>query len=402
MTCEEMMRIPEIKAGIKVVAGERALSRTVRWIYFADCTLSLPDDYNWAEIVSGGELIIVTNKNLADDDKKIIGMIKQMEEKRMAGYMIDEGRLSDNVLQYCKEHEIPLFENSLNLRLVDFSYILCKRLMEEERELNTKERLLSSILSNSGFDKEKIKEQAEYLGVNLSKNNRILVVKHLNTGKLDKGKNFIDVADRIRRIVRNELDAFGLQYLLTTWQVDKCVALILGDDYSQELLTNILTNIVNTSEQYKITVKIGVGNTYEFLDDIRTSYQEAKSALDIYGNLKPNQRIFFYDNLGIYSLIAQVQNDKFLSEFVENKIGLLIQNDQLQEGELCKTLEAFLDNNCKYNITAEALFIHQNTMHYRMDRIKKILGRDINDLSDYMELKLAFSIRDFLESKKKE
>lgn len=82
---------------------------------------------------------------------------------------------------------------------------------------------------------------------------------------------------------------------------------------------------------------------------------------------------------------------------MENYIGKLIRADQLQEGELCVTLESYLDHNCNANATADALYIHRNTMRYRMDKIKKILNNDINDMSVYLELKMAFAIRRYRE-----
>ena len=90
--------------------------------------------------------------------------------------------------------------------------------------------------------------------------------------------------------------------------------------------------------------------------------------------------MYFYEKLGIYSLIAQISNGKFLDDYVESRIGELIKADQMQEGGLCETLETYLAHNCNANAAAEYLFIHRNTMRYRMDKIKRILDDDINDM----------------------
>lgn len=111
------------------------------------------------------------------------------------------------------------------------------------------------------------------------------------------------------------------------------------------------------------------------------------------------QKVYFYENLGIYSLIAQISNGKFLDDYMESRIGKLIKADQMQEGELCNTLETYLEYNCNANATAEALFIHRNTMRYRMDKIKRILDDDINDMSMFLELKLAFAIRKYRDNR---
>ena len=111
------------------------------------------------------------------------------------------------------------------------------------------------------------------------------------------------------------------------------------------------------------------------------------------------EKVYFYEELGIYSLIAQISNGKFLDEYMESKIGRLIEPDQMQEGDLCETLEAYLEHNCNANATAEALFIHRNTMRYRMNKIRRILDDDISDISVFLELKLAFAIKRYRENR---
>ena len=110
-------------------------------------------------------------------------------------------------------------------------------------------------------------------------------------------------------------------------------------------------------------------------------------------------KIYFYEKLGIYSLIAQISNGKFLDDYVESRIGELIKADQMQEGGLCETLETYLAHNCNANAAAEYLFIHRNTMRYRMDKIKRILDDDINDMEVFLELKLAFAIKRYRENR---
>mgnify|MGYP001630404243 FL=1 len=109
--------------------------------------------------------------------------------------------------------------------------------------------------------------------------------------------------------------------------------------------------------------------------------------------------MYFYEKLGIYSLIAQISNGKFLDDYVESRIGELIKADQMQEGGLCETLETYLAHNCNANAAAEYLFIHRNTMRYRMDKIKRILDDDINDMEVFLELKLAFAIKRYRENR---
>jgi len=150
---------------------------------------------------------------------------------------------------------------------------------------------------------------------------------------------------------------------------------------------------------YHIDVKAGIGTSYEYIEDFRKSYQEAKNTLAISKISADEKKVYFYEKLGIYSLIAQISNGKFLDDYVESRIGELIKADQMQEGGLCETLETYLAHNCNANAAAEYLFIHRNTMRYRMDKIKRILDDDINDMEVFLELKLAFAIKRYRENR---
>ncbi len=63
-------------------------------------------------------------------------------------------------------------------------------------------------------------------------------------------------------------------------------------------------------------------------------------------------------------------------------------------------METYLEHNCNANAAAEALFIHRNTMRYRMDKIKRILDDDISDMSVSLELKLAFAIKRYRDNRR--
>lgn len=406
MNCEDLMGMKQIRSGMKLVAGAAGISRTVRWIYFADCVQCLSKDFNVAELIHGEELVIVTNESLTDNDDRIIDMIRVMNEKNIAGFVINEGQISQKVIDYCNEQDLPLFELAIELHLIDLSQIVCKALVEEEINTNSREQILSTILYSEHPNIEEIIEQANYLGVSLSGRHRVAVLKIQeqkdSSGKSMEEGRFMEMWENIKKCIRNEFRSYGLQRVMVLRQIDMAVALIPADLFSRDLLVTIIENIIRHIESgYHIPIEAGIGMAYEYIEDFKKSFQEAKNTLAISKILSTKERVYFYENLGIYSLIAQISNGKFLDEFVENKIGKLIKADQMQEGELCETLESYLDHNCNANATAESLYIHRNTMRYRLDKIKKILEDDLNDMPVFLELKLAFAIKRYRENPEK-
>ena len=395
MNCEDLMNIPKIYSGMKLIAGGSGMYRNIRWIYFADCTQCLSDDFKVSQLIHGGELVIVTNAALTDNDDKMLSMIVEMNQKNIAGLVINVGQISPMLTEYCNDNELPLFELSYDLHLIDLSQIVCKALVEEESNTNSIDQLLAAIIYSSNINDADIKIRAGYLGTNISDKNHIVVLK------LNKNNKLQDSYENLQRYIRYEFKNYGLQKMLMLWQIDTGIMLIPSELFSRDLLSNILTRIIDhISSYYGIDAKAGIGSAYEYISELKKSFQEALNSIKISHSESKSQKIFFYDNLGIYSLIAQIKNDKFLDEYVNNHIGKLIQSDVLQEGDLCKTLEAYPDHNCNAAAAAEHLFIHRNTMRYRMDKIKKILCCELDDLDVYLELKMAFEIKNYRESQK--
>lgn len=406
MNCEDLMNMKPIRNGMKLRAGEKGLDRNIRWIYFADCVQCLAEDFNLAELIHGEELVIVTNESLTGNDERILDMIRVMNEKKIAGFVINEGQISDKVKDYCNILELPLFELSVELHLIDLSQIVCKALVEEESNTNSRERILTSILYSDNPNAEELMEQANYLGVNLSGKYRAVVLQLHEKETYDKQQRrtdegyLIEMRENMKQCIKNEFRSYGLRRLLVLTQLNTAVLLIPAELFSRDLLVTILNSIISKiSGNYHITAKAGAGTAYEYVEDFKKSFQEAKNALSISKILTQEDNVYFYENLGIYSLITQISNGKFLDDYIESRIGKLIKADQMAEGELCETLETYLEHNCNANATAEALYIHRNTMRYRLDKIKKILDDDISDMSVFLELKLAFAIKRYRENR---
>jgi len=96
MNCEDLMKMKQIRSGMKLITGEAGMLRPIRWIYFADCVQCLSDDFNVAELIHGGELVIITNESLTGNDK-IIELIRVLNEKEIAGIVVNEGQISNAI-----------------------------------------------------------------------------------------------------------------------------------------------------------------------------------------------------------------------------------------------------------------------------------------------------------------
>lgn len=393
MNCEDLVNIPLLKKGLTLISGANGIRNNISWIYFADCVQCLDEEYNISELIHGGEMVIITNKSLTDDDNKIIDIIKVMYPKKIAAVVINENQISKKIADYCEELNLPLFELSVELHLIDFSQIVCKRLIEEESETHSREKLLTSILFVDNFNEYEVTKRATHYGITISGKQSIAIIKTV-------GLNDSASIKRIQSLVENEFRYYDINKLLIYSQFEAIVVMFPLEVFGKDSVVHFFEKIADKiHKEFEIEAYIGIGLGYEYLADIRESYTEAKSALQLI-SMEKQKYVLSYNDMGIHSLISQIRSPKTLDNYINDKLGRLIEADKVQDSELCNTLRAYIENNCNSNATAELLFIHRNTMRYRLDKIEKILNVDLDDLSVCLELKLAFIILDFRNSRK--
>ena len=143
--------------------------------------------------------------------------------------------------------------------------------------------------------------------------------------------------------------------------------------------------------------RIGVGHCYEDVSHVRKSYYEARTAL-ISGKMARSSRgLFFYDEMGIYRILFDLKNREQLYEIQEETVHRLKKYDAENGTAFTETIHAYFAAFCSVQKTAKALYVHYNTIRYRMERIKALFGWDLMNLSDCVYLYVGFHVDEYLE-----
>lgn len=159
---------------------------------------------------------------------------------------------------------------------------------------------------------------------------------------------------------------------------------------SEEELAGLAKMIVdNLQTEALVKVRVGYGNRVELLQDIARSYQEAKMALEVGNIFYVEDNTISYANLGIGRLIYQLPIslcEMFLKEVFGEKVP------DIFDEETTTTINKFFENNLNISETARQLYVHRNTLVYRLERIEKMLGLDIRTFEDAMLFKIALMV----------
>lgn len=164
-------------------------------------------------------------------------------------------------------------------------------------------------------------------------------------------------------------------------------------------LTKYARQIEDTlnSELFVKTV-IGVGSIAKHLRELAERYKEAQVAIEV-GKVFDNEKmIIHYDNLGIGRIIYQLPItlcEMFLTEvFKKSPIDALDQ-------ETLYTINKFFENNLNVSETSRKLFVHRNTLVYRLEKIKKLTGLDLREFDHAIVFKVALMVKKYLASQNK-
>lgn len=159
-------------------------------------------------------------------------------------------------------------------------------------------------------------------------------------------------------------------------------------------LEKLASSIVDTlsSEFYTHSV-VGIGTAVVGIKDLARSFKEAQVALEVGKVFDTERNIISYDNLGIARLIYQLPTtlcDMFLQEVF--KRGSIETLDQ----ETFFTIQKFFENNLNVSETSRKLFVHRNTLVYRLEKIKKLTGLDLREFEDAIVFKVALMVKKYL------
>ena len=179
--------------------------------------------------------------------------------------------------------------------------------------------------------------------------------------------------------------------------VDECnviliKALDLKEGYS-EIEHTAQTIVDMMSTEAMMNVRVGYGTIVQELKDVSKSYKEAMMALNVGKIFYVEKKVNSYGSLGIGRLIYQLPSN-LCKIFIEEIFG---NNDPGDfDEEIVTTVNKFFENNLNVSETSRQLFVHRNTLVYRVEKLQKITGLDVRTFDDALTFKIAMMVYSYM------
>ena len=154
--------------------------------------------------------------------------------------------------------------------------------------------------------------------------------------------------------------------------------------------------LARIAENYQVKAVVGISAVVNTLKDLAKAYKEARIALEVGKVFDIEKPVMSYEDLGIGRLVYQLPStlcDIFLQEVF--KKGSLESLDK----ETLMTVQSFFENNLNVSETSRKLFVHRNTLVYRLEKIRKLTGLDLREFDHAVTFKVALMVKKYLTSK---
>jgi purine catabolism regulator len=251
-----------------------------------------------------------------------------------------------------------------------------------EAEKRLKGDLLSAVLSDDLTPRD-THLWVESMGLNLTQSHAVL--RFAWDGEAPPSLR------RLETLVNGEITRQNVKVILEAVG-SEVICVCQSKDAALKLAEAVLEH---AKEEYPdIPARCGVGAPVDDLSQWRDSFRQAGQALEMARRLR-NRKPLYFPDLSVYRLLLQLEYHPELQAFKQEILGPLLAYEG--GGELLRTLEAYFESNANLSQAADALFIHRNTLIYRMERIAEISGLDLDKTETRLAVQLALRIHRMME-----
>lgn len=395
--CENLLELKCFQQ-IKLVAGSGGLNHTITWVY-------INQDDSVSKWIHGGEMVFITGMDLSYSEELLTKLVVECIENAAAGVVILCNskfieKIPDDVIKTADEYDMPLFEMPWNLKLVDVTKEIADTIIMNQLQERSAMGFFSELLFSYHVSEKAVKNMGIHCGIDTEKSAAIMIIRpfyidYTNSDFYERNEH-----DNILALIKKSInDYFYISNYpsISCIYMDEIFVYINCDDYSETVkIRNDIEELMDKfiGKYHNLRIIGGIGQIGRNLEEVRQSYNEARQAM---ATEKRNKQIFIslFSELGIIRLLVNTNNDKDLKKFCRCTLKPLIESDNTHNTEYVRTLKAYLNCNCNLMKAAETLYIHRNTIVYRIEKIRTLMNIDFNDMVAKSECMNALRIMDY-------
>ncbi|WP_432663635.1 PucR family transcriptional regulator [Wukongibacter baidiensis] len=380
ITISEALKLDNLK-DFRLVAGEWGLDKKIEQMGILDHEII--DKSDNIEVAFGKGDFVLTNFTVArNDDDLLIQSIKELIKAGVTGLAIKNifySELPNEIIEYANEKSFPIFifANKVYFEDIITDVIDAIRDSDNYELLETK----VDIIVKNNISKTMIRELALEINSSFKEN---FIAAYCKEKKYVNNTNIIKLLERYKRSKDKSIYNAVFKYrsgILIIFSYED-----MNESSAVKSINKLIGDIGIDDNKYIV----GISNNHSSLDELARGINEGLYAVDT--SEISDGSITFYKDIGIYKVIMPHVNEVWINEFYQEIITPLKNYDKKYNTQILTTAIKYIDNDGNVKRTSEELFQHDNTIRYRINKMKEILGMEDLDGSFYEQLSIAIKI----------
>lgn len=320
------------------------------------------EEIEFVKLLHGNELVFNSGLQYASTEW-IIKFIDELNKVGAGGLIISLHEKQDfppEVIDHANQLRFPLFQARWDTPYVDITRLFASVLLKnEQKETNLITALKNAIYFSANEDAylNHFESNGFYRNMHYT-----MAIISCHTYRTQKGNPKL-------KLLEKQL-AYSPYRTIVYEEQDMLFALI-----ADEKLASIQKAFEDLGQRDP-NIYIGIGTRAHRLQDIHESFEHALSAYQL-TKTAIDTNVLSYDKLGIYQILSNMKEPNIGNRFVKETIGKLIAYDTNNQTDYLHILEVFFENECSILHASQALYCHKNTLTYKLNKIREILGYDI-------------------------
>lgn len=378
-TIQDMMIASEERYRMKYLAGKDGWSNSISWVHLVEDTTIIR--HFW-----GKELAVTTGLGFPTEEA-MMELVNHLVQRHAAGLIVNTGnyieKLPDSLLAYCEENHLPLLTVPWEIHLSDMMKDFSIRIFVQE---STDEEVVNALIAaveqpdNQDAYRKKLLPHFDVDGTF-----QVMLIA-------SEGLDSMDTVDRRRLSYRLQMYLEQITHNGSFFYYNSFFVLVVNA-IRQELLIELGEGMLKRAHKRMPDrpFYVGIGSLVTDIENLAVSYRRAEAAARM--AMRTKTTLLQFDEMGMYRLLYSCTDTGLLAQIQRETLSVLEEHDRRHNSNYVETLQSYLEFDGSIQAMAQSMFTHRNTIIYRMNNIKKLLGTELATPAERLPYQIAFYIR---------
>lgn len=371
---------------IVIAAGQEGLDHVVSWVHMIE-------NLEIAGFLEGGEIAFATGIGLGEN-LSLLELVKGVHRNSASAIMINLGpfikEIAPEVIAFGNENAFPILAVQWQVNMAEIMRVISCEITNSERDnMELEVAMRNALLS---FRQEELyKDQLRTKAIMPEWNYHAIVME------IAEGKTGLLIGER-------KLESYKKAMQMAMLHYNKNTVIVMVGGYLVMVVPNADRPAIEEMMSYLLkrcssifakndAVSCTVGGRKAGIRKLHKSYEQAVCMLNLAKIADTKKNVLYYDDLGAYKLLMAIEDQEVIKEYYDEVIEPIVRYDNYNQTDLYEVMESYLKHSGSVKDTAEELYVHRNTINYKIKKIEEILQVDLSSLDQRMKLMIGCMLR---------